>query len=139
MVCFAREVVRRQLSLSVFILLLVLSPRLHALVRAAHPLAMCLHFLHDLLSLLFLLHLTASPHPHSFLVASLIQIVVLLRLALTLLVLSKHTHDFFFDRNVDLREIIESTTTFGNASGFIPFSMSRSWFLITLFLAPLIR
>ena len=103
MIGLSREVVRCQLSLPVLVLLLILSPRLHTLVRAAHPLTVRLHFLDDLLSLFLLLLLMDPPHSNAFLVASLIQIVVLLRFALSLLVLSEHAHDFLLDRNIDLR------------------------------------
>ena len=58
MVRLSGQVVHSDLLPPALLLLLVLSPRVHAVLHSVHPLSVLFHFLHDLLPLLLLLRLT---------------------------------------------------------------------------------
>lgn len=97
------QVVHYDLLPPALLLLLMLSPRVHTAFHAVHPLPVLLYFLHDLLSLLLLLCLTPQRIAHSLLPTTVVQRHILLRLALSLLVLREHPHDFLLDRHLLLQ------------------------------------
>lgn len=105
MIRLAGQVVHSDLLPSALLLLLVLSPRVHTVLHSVHPFSVLFHFLHDLLPLLLLLHLTHPNFTHSLLPTTVVQRHVLLRLALALLVLREHSHDLLLDRHLLLRLI----------------------------------
>lgn len=86
---------------------------------------MVLDLLQCFLPFFLQLQLIHPPVHHSLLVASLVQMIVLLLLSLSLLVLSEHSHDFLLDRVLFLPFTEGATTTLGSEAGSIPLSISR--------------
>ena len=86
---------------------------------------MVLNLLQRFLPFFLQLRLTRPAMHHSLLVASLVQMIVLLLLSLSLLVLSKHSHDLLLDRVLLLPFTEGATPTLGSEAGSIPLSISR--------------